>query len=221
MPVSLNGWMGREQGVTRIAPPEEVVRDPESSRSWIERQGWQLLRNERALPRCWVVPSAVIVPPTAPGSPERAELVRTLVNAAGAGGFDPRRMAVVETDNPRPLAALDQPPPAGPVGSATIVRSDPQRVEIRATLQQPGLVILSDVLDPGWQLTIDGNPAPIWPTNRMMRGAFVSAGDHTLVYTYRPDALRIGAVISMVGLVVLGGLVFRAAWGRAMPNPPS
>jgi hypothetical protein len=215
MPVGLNGWMGPERGFTRIAPPDEVVREPERARSWIDRQGWQLLRNDRAFPRCWVVPSAVIVPPTAPGSPARAELVRHLVDFAGAGGFDPRRMAFVETDDPRPLAALDRPPPAGPIGTATIVRFDPQRVEIRAALTQTGLVILSDALDPGWQLTIEGTPAPIWRTNRLMRGALVSAGDHTLVYTYRPGAFRVGAVISMAGLLVLGGLVCRAAMIRA------
>ena len=72
-------------------------------------------------------------------------------------------------------------------------------------------MILSDLFDPGWHLTIDGTPAPIWRTNRMMRGAFVPAGSHTLVYTYRSDAFRVGAVVSMAGLIVLGGLVFRAA----------
>ncbi len=72
-------------------------------------------------------------------------------------------------------------------------------------------MVLSDLLDPGWHLTIDGSPAPIWRTNRMMRGAFVPAGSHTLVYAYRSDAFRLGAIVSMAGLVVLVGLVFQAA----------
>jgi hypothetical protein len=211
MPVGLNGWMGPERGFTRIAPTDEIVRDSERARAWIERQGWQLLRNDRALPRCWVVASAMVIPPTASGSPGRAELIRNLVDMAGAGGFDPRRMAIIEADDPGPMAALDRPPSAGPIGSATIVRSDPLRVEIRAELRQPGLVILADVLDPGWRLTIDGKPAPIWRTNRMMRGAFVPAGGHTMVYAYRPDAFRIGALLSLIGVLVLAVLVFRAA----------
>jgi hypothetical protein len=44
-----------------------------------------------------------------------------------------------------------------------------------------------------------------------MRGAFVSAGGHTLVYNDRPGVLRVGAMIAMAGLLVLGGLVFGAA----------
>ena len=138
MPVGLNGWMGPERGFTRIAPPDEVVRDLDRARRWIDEQGWQLLRNDRAFPRCWVVASAVVVPPTASGSPARAAMVRELVAPSGAEGFDPRRMAFVETDDPRPLAALDRPPPAGPIGTATIVRADPQRVEIRAGLDSDG-----------------------------------------------------------------------------------
>ena len=182
MPVGLNGWMGPERGFTRIAPSDEIVGDPDRGRRWIDRKGWQLLRNDRAFPRCWVVHSAVILPPTAPGSRERAELVRTLVDAAGGAAIDRegqpldlRRLAFVETDDPGPLAALRVRPLASRAGSVTIVRADPQRIEIRADFQRPGLVILADLFDPGWHLTIDGTPAAIWRTNRMMRGAFVPA----------------------------------------------
>ncbi len=218
MPVALNGWMGPEQGFTRIAPSDEVVGDPERARDWIDRQGWQLLRNHRAFPRCWVVPSAVIIPPTIPGSAERAELVRTLVDSAGGAStdrtrrtFDLRRVALVEADRAESLAALRGPPPAGPAGSVTIVRVESQRVEMRATMERPGLVILADVFDPDWHLTIDGTPAPIWRTNRMMRGAFVPAGGHTLIYTYRSTAIRDGAALSLVGLAALFG---SALWAR-------
>jgi hypothetical protein len=218
MPVGLNGWMGPERGFTRIAPGDDIVGDPERARRWIDGQGWQLLRNERAFPRCWVVPSAVIIPPTAAGSRERAELVRTLVDSAGgaptgrgARAVDLRRSAFIETDDPTPLAALRQSPSGEAAGSATIGRAGPQRVEIRADLRRPALVILADVFDPEWHLAIDGAPAPIWRVNRMMRGAFVPAGNHALVYTYRPEAFRIGAVVSLCGLILLASLVYRAA----------
>jgi hypothetical protein len=220
MPVGLNGWMGPERGFARIAPSDEVVGDPVRARQWIERQGWQLLRNLRAFPRCWLVASAVIIPPTAPGSPERAELVRTLVDSAGGaatdggrGTVDLRRTAFVEAERPGPLAALRGARPAGPVGSVAIVRAESQRIEIRAALERPGLVILADLFDPGWHLTIDGAPASIWRTNRMMRGAFVPAGEHRLVYTYRPGAFRRGALVSLAGLIGLIGLIGRASGG--------
>src|SRR5262249_8858816 len=98
-------------------------------------------------------------------------------------------------------------------GSVTIVRAEPQRIEIDATLERPGLVILADLFDPGWHLTIDGTPAPIWRTNRMMRGAFVPAGHHPMVYTYRSGASGAGALASRAGLIVLVGLIVRSARG--------
>jgi hypothetical protein len=44
-----------------------------------------------------------------------------------------------------------------------------------------------------------------------MRGAAVTAGRHTLVYTYDPDSFRIGGALSMVGLVAMAALV---PWAR-------
>ncbi len=86
MPVGLNGWMGPERGYSRIAPGDEVVADPERSRRWVEEQGWQLVRNPRAFPRCWVVDSAIVIPPTGPGSPERRRARR---HAGGLGRRGP------------------------------------------------------------------------------------------------------------------------------------
>ena len=65
---------------------------------------------------------------------------------------------------------------------------------------------------PGWNLTIDGLPAPIYRTNRLMRGAAVTAGRHTLVYTYDPASFRVGAALSLAGLVALVALI---PWARA------
>src|SRR5262249_29174967 len=97
--------------------------------------------------------------------------------------------------------------------SVTISRYEPQHVELIAELKRPGLVILADTFDPGWSLTIDGAPAPIFRTNRLMRGAAVKAGKHTLTYTYNPPWFRSGAGISTAGLLGLIALFFWA-WNR-------
>ena len=80
---------------------------------------------------------------------------------------------------------------------------------LEATLDSPGLVILSDVYYPGWELTIDDKPATIYRVNGMMRGASVPAGTHRLVYTYAPRSFRVGGVISIMGMAALAilGLV--------------
>jgi hypothetical protein len=128
------------------------------------------------------------------------------------GTYDLRSMAFVETDQPQGLAGYVARTAVGPAESIAITRYEPQRVELVASLQHPGLVILADTYYPGWKLTIDGQPAPIYRTNRLMRGAAVKAGRHTLVYTYDPDSFRIGGALSVVGLLALTALV---PWARA------
>ena len=83
------------------------------------------------------------------------------------------------------------------------------RVELRARLDDPGLVILADAFYPGWTLEIDGKPAPIYRANRAMRAAAVAAGIHSLVYRYKPASFRIGLAVSGAGLIVLLALFVR------------
>ena len=66
-------------------------------------------------------------------------------------------------------------------------------------------MILADTYYPGWRLTIDGRPAPILRANRMMRGAAVREGEHTLVYVYDPWSLRIGAAVTLLGMAAVPG----------------
>jgi uncharacterized membrane protein YfhO len=88
----------------------------------------------------------------------------------------------------------------------TVTINGPRRVELDASLAKPGLVILADIFYPGWKLTIDDKPAPIYRANRMMRAAAVEAGDHHLVYTYEPRSFYAGSIVSIAALAGLLGL---------------
>jgi uncharacterized membrane protein YfhO len=88
---------------------------------------------------------------------------------------------------------------------------------MEVTLRSPGLVILGDVLYPGWELTIDGKPAPIWKTNRLMRGAAVESGSHRLVYRYNPRSVRDGIAASILSV---GALFLMAIGFRTRPLSP-
>jgi len=48
----------------------------------------------------------------------------------------------------------------------------------------------------------------------MMRAVSVPAGSHTLVYTYQPNSLQLGALFSAVGLAILLGLFL---WSLSRP----
>jgi hypothetical protein len=231
LPIRTDNWKSPDRGyaallpeTTLIAPRAEVVVSPQGE-SWRENEDWQLLRNKDAFPRAWLVHFARVRKPVSEMSlttsqrADRLELMKNLVykedpfwRVPDRQVYDLRSVAFVETDQPQELAGYISRTAVTPAESVAITRYEPQRVEILANLEHPGLVILADVYYPGWHLTIDGKPAPIYRTNRMMRGAAVQAGCHTLVYTYNPSSFRLGAVVSITGLLAL---VLLIPWARA------
>ncbi len=182
-------------------------------------------RNRRAFPRAWIVHDARLIPPIVGADPAPRDALIARLLAADASvrtrtrdpGPDLRRTAYVETDDPASLAAYLQPddpksegtssPPAEVV---SVTEEAPTRVRIESTLRRPGIIVLADAFDPGWRLTIDGRAAPILRANLLMRAAAVGAGRHTLVYRYDPASVRIGACISLAGLLALAGAAYRA-----------
>ena len=96
-------------------------------------------------------------------------------------------------------------------GTATIVREEPERVEVATDAPVASYLVLADTFDPGWSATIDGAPAPIRPAFVAFRAVYVPRGRHTVVFTYRPAGFLAGLIASACGAVVALGLL---AWPR-------
>jgi hypothetical protein len=131
-------------------------------------------------------------------------------------------LAWVEDDKRTELGPYLSGRPPWPTETVKVTYPTPQRAELEASLESPGLVILADVAYPGWELTIDGKPAPIYRVNRVMRGAAVPAGTHHLVYTYAPGSFQVGRVVSIIGLstlALLGVACFLRPVDPVVANP--
>ncbi len=155
--------------------------------------GYDVFENPHALPRAFVTYRTRTAPPT-------AELLAHLAR----DDFDPLVESYVE-DGPE-LQAPAAPPRGHP---ATIVVDGESTVEIDATLAADGLLVLADTFYPGWRATVDGTPAPIYPTNHLFRGVPLSAGTHRVRFDYRPRSLEAGAALSAVGTLALVALFLR------------
>ncbi len=92
-------------------------------------------------------------------------------NEQGQKPFDPRAVAWVDSADMARIAPKLSGLPPEKSETVEVRYPDPQRVILEVTLQSSGLVILSDVHYPGWQLKIDDDPAPIYRVNVSMRGA--------------------------------------------------
>jgi hypothetical protein len=87
---------------------------------------------------------------------------------------------------------------------ARVTHYAPERVEIEVTVEAPGYLVLTDTWYPGWEATVDGVPVPIYRADLLFRAVAVRAGNHRVVFAFRPMSLRVGAGISLAGLVGLG-----------------
>jgi hypothetical protein len=173
-----------------------------------DRDGALVLRNQKALPRVWLVGEAEAV-----GNEEALARIR------GEGKpFDPRRTALLEIE-PRELAAL----PGGPITAAAFARIAAQennRLVIETNADTASVLVVSEVNYPGWVATVDGASAPIHSADFLLRGVMLPAGAHRVEMHYAAPAARKGALISVVTLLIIGAL-FVYAKRRVLSVPPA
>jgi hypothetical protein len=92
------------------------------------------------------------------------------------------------------LVILEDPSAPEPSGrrpsQVVIVRDDPTRVELEATMGGDGYVVLSDAHYPAWRAFVDGAPAPVYRANYAFRAVYAGAGSHRVVFVFEPFWLR-------------------------------
>jgi len=132
---------------------------------------------------------------------------QALLRAVTADGFDGRQLALVESDQPPTI------PPSADATTAdkvTITQSRANQITLATNTAQPRFLVLSEMYFPGWHAMVDGIETPIYRTNYLFRGIAVPTGQHTVRFVYRPASVLIGAGISLVALVIMSFLLWRA-----------
>jgi hypothetical protein len=97
--------------------------------------------------------------------------------------------------------------------SATITGFTPQEVVIRTQCSTAAILDLAMVYYPGWEATIDANPAPLLRANLALMAVPLTAGNHTVTIRFRSSLYDIGLVISMLTLIPLIGLAMYTLFG--------
>jgi hypothetical protein len=205
-------WRRQNPGIEAFLHDTEVIYPPAlasagvsagaAATEWQGGTDFQILRNLNHFERAWIVHDSV------------SESISLDDLLAGADTrqtdrkrrpIDFRKTVSLQPEQAKLLGAyLPGPGASEPLTESVAIASyGPQRVELEATLERPGLVILSDIFYPGWRLEIDGAEAPIHKVNRIMRGAAVSAGRHRLNYRYQPRSFQVGGWISLSGIATL------------------
>lgn len=156
------------------------------SRAIFQSQGVTVYENLQALPRAYVVAGTRVV----------SEPTEALALMRGQG-FDPRSEVVLEAQEQPPLYGLRP-------GQTTveIKAYRPNEVQIEATLEWAGFLVLTDAYDDGWSVFVDGHRVPMYRANYAFRAVRLEPGAHRVEFVYCPWGFRFGMVVTILCLCI-------------------
>jgi uncharacterized membrane protein YfhO len=150
--------------------------------------------NPRALSRAFV--------------PQRVEVVtegKARLEKLASPHFDAREVAYIES--PVDLPTWSQ-------GDVEIVDERPTKITLSVHMQTPGLAVLTDRWDKGWQAYLSGKCVPILCVNHAIRGVVVPAGAGKLEFRYEPASFAWGLRFAGLGIAGLLGWLGFIVWSR-------
>ena len=80
---------------------------------------------------------------------------------------------------------------------------EPNRLIYKTSSPKDGVVVFSEIYYPGWQATIDGQPADIARADYILRVMNVPGGEHTIEMWFDPQSIHITESIAYAALALL------------------
>jgi hypothetical protein len=119
--------------------------------------------------------------------------------------FEKQMGGVYIYSNPgaRPRAWIE-PSPGDPQHHWDTVESlhwTPNKITIQAN--GPGMLVLSEIAYPGWQVSVDGLRSQVQTVDGLLRGVILSPGNHEVAFAFHPVTVYVGAVISLLGAAIV------------------
>jgi uncharacterized membrane protein YfhO len=133
--------------------------------------------------------------------------------------FDPASYVVLEEEPESRSARTDT---LGEESSANILDYTPNRITIEAEMSSDGFLVLSDLYYSGWRALVDGEQKTIYKADYIFRAVQLGQGRHIVEFVFDPLSFKVGLVISVLTLLVVGSFLVCAllAGKRAHPTAP-
>jgi hypothetical protein len=158
----------------------------------VTRHPWQrihsgdvkIYENGAAFPRATLVPDAEVI------ADDHGTLAHMLDPT-----FDPAKTLFLAGGEAR----------QGGGGTALVTTASPERLQINYDADDPSTLLINQAWYPGWQATVDGEPAPIERADLLLSAIAVPEGQHVVLMTFKPQSLYWGMWISLAagGLLML------------------
>lgn len=76
------------------------------------------------------------------------------------------------------------------------------RIEIETDTQSEGILVVNEILYPGWEAYIDGRRVPIVHANFAFKAIALPKGNHEVIFQYAPVSFKAGVIIFLLGLAL-------------------
>ena len=154
-------------------------------------------QNPEALGNCWFVKNVQF-------KKTPLEVMNALTN------FSPRDTALVEEASKR-LVKYDE--IVDTTATISLVKNNNDYVEYTSSSASNKFAVFSEVFyDKGWVATIDGKETPIVKTNYVLRGLSVPAGNHKIVFEFKPASYYNSQKFAIIASGIIWLLLIVAAW---------
>jgi hypothetical protein len=120
--------------------------------------------------------------------------------------IDPYQTAVLEkTPYPKPESAIDS-------ETAFVVKQESHFVEVEVNLSAPGIIILSEIDYPGWEVSANGKTIENLRAFGLLRAVALPSGNSTVLWKYNPRPVQIGLIISGITVCLLVLLLYKTPY---------
>ncbi len=154
-------------------------------------------RNRSALPRARLVSKWLPVS----SLPEK-DALGPFLDGIATGQIDVRGTTYLsETPDPVPQT------PAGNLPVPEFVVDSLDEVELKVSNPVPALLLLADMMAPGWKVEVDGVSRPLLTADLVLRAVALEAGTHTVRFHYHDPAVRKGLTLTVIGVILILALL--------------
>jgi hypothetical protein len=165
-----------------------------------------VLENRTVLPKAWLAPTAAVA--------SSQEVLGALPNPA----FDPRKIALVESAPPIPMAGPNAPVPANP-GQVRVLRYEGEKIDLNADVAINSMLVLGEKYYKGWHATVDGKPTDIYQVDHVLRGLYLTPGSHKVEFVFDPTPFKIGKYLTLASFAFFVVMLARELWLRRVIRP--
>jgi hypothetical protein len=166
----------------------------------------QLTRIGEPMPRIFVVPRFLVMPS------DTIEQKNIIFKRFLEGSFDFSKTVIVD----EPLDGFTMTDEVKFVIHQPASYTNPNQVKAVIETDRDGILVISDVVYPGWELFVNGEKQKIYKANTTFRAGVLKAGVNNILFNYNPKSFKIGLILTIIGIgltVIL--LIVHFRFGKA------